>query len=290
MKSFPQTLSLTYAKLSPRLKQAADYIVANPTMVATHSLRAIATDARLAPVTFTRLARATGYKNYEELRNVLRAQINQLADTFSHGLQKLRDESKSGATKNNKLGFANKHLQACAQNLQAFNLGHDTKVLEAVVEHIHKSRKVAVLGGLGSTGISEHMAYSAGFIADNWQLVGRVGSSLGSSLVGLDDQDSLIVITKPPYARASIQAVELAQKQGVFVVVITDTHTCPAISKASESFIVPTATSHFYSSYVATLALIECIIGLLAERAGSSAQLRISEIETSNRYVEYYSN
>lgn len=285
MKSFQQTLSSTYVKLSPKLKEAANFIVANPAKVATHSLRSVAHDARLAPVTFTRLARAVGYQNYEELRDVMRAQVSQLSDTFSHGLQRLRDESAK-----DKMGFADKHLPACAQNLQALNVDSNKAELETVVEQIHKSRKVVVLGSLGSTGISEYMSYMASLIVDNWQLVGRMGSSLGGSLVGLDHRDSLIVITKPPYARISIQAAEMAQKQGVFVIVITDTHTCPAIAKASASFIVPTTSSHFFSSYVSTLALIECMIGMLAERAGPSAQERISKIEASNRSVEYYSN
>ena len=50
---------------------------------------------------------------------------------------------------------------------------------------------------------------------------------------------------------------------------------------------MPTDSSHFFSSYVSTVALVEAMIGLLAVKAGALARERIRRIEDSNRRLEY---
>ncbi len=130
------------------------------------------------------------------------------------------------------------------------------------------------------------MSYMANFLTDNWHMAGRMGASVGSALTGLGRDDSLVIVTKPPFARKSILAAQQARELGVFVVVITDSHTCPALATADAGLLVPTRSPHFFSSYVATLFLVETIIGMLAGRSGSEAAARIAEVETRNRKFE----
>ena len=90
-------------------------------------------------------------------------------------------------------------------------------------------------------------------------------------------------MTKPPFASTAINAAREAHDAGAFVIVITDTHTCPALVFASAQFIVPTESRHFFSSYAATVVLCEGMIGMLAGRAGAPAMARIAEVELRNR-------
>ena len=143
-----------------------------------------------------------------------------------------------------------------------------------------------VLGALGSTGIAEYMAYMANFLTDKWYMAGRMGASLGSGLTGLNKQDALVIVTKPPFARKVLLAAEVAKQNGAFVAVLTDSHACPALRHADSGFLVNTESPHFYSSYVATVFLVETIIGMLASRVGPEAMTRIAEVEERNRRLE----
>lgn len=151
------------------------------------------------------------------------------------------------------------------------------------MERLHQAERVLVLGALGSTGIAEYLTYMASFITHNWSLANRMGASLGSGMVGLSEKDVVIVITKPPFATNSIKAVQEANAAGAFAIVVTDTHACPGLAFASASFIVPTPSQHFFSSYASTLVLCEIMIGMLASRAGQPARERIAEVEDKNR-------
>lgn len=285
MGAFEQELAKRYVDLSVKLKQAADYVVANPVEVATRSLRSISADIGVTPVTFTRLARAIGYGSYEELREEMRHSVGRRAGQFSDNVERLQSEHADSSDL-----FATEHISTCLGNLTALRDYINPDEFNLVVDRLHDSRKVVLLGALGSSGAAEYMSYTADFIADNWQLAGRMGSSLGSSLIGLSDKDALIVITKAPHANQAIQAAELASLNGVFVLIITDSHKCPSLAHASSYFIVPTDSSHFFSSYVSTIALIEAMIGLLAVKAGEPARDRLSKVEESNRRLEYLSD
>ncbi|WP_417257888.1 MurR/RpiR family transcriptional regulator [Celeribacter sp.] len=276
--SFEQQLSGKYASLSAKLKEAADFVVSHPVDVATRSLRTISKDANLSPATFSRMSTAVGYDSYEDLRDVLRQAIDQRSNTFSHRIGALQDRHNEGDQ-----GFLGQHLLDCATNVQSLEAAINPATLETCVERLHEARRVLVLGALGSTGVAEYLTYMANFIADNWSMANRMGASLASGLVGLDEQDVLIIMTKPPFARNAINAAREAREAGAFVIVITDTHTCPALIHASAYFIIPTQSQHFFSSYAATLVLCEVMVGMLASRAGAPARARIADVELRNR-------
>lgn len=279
--SFQQRLAENYTALSPRLREAGDYIVTNPLNTATRSLRSIAGDARIAPASFSRLARALRYDSFDDLRDSMRAQLQQQVSTFAvraEGLRKTRNESTQA--------FAMRAHQDCQRNLDAVMANLDFEQLEETADRLHDARKVVIIGALGSTGIAEYAGYMANFLGSNWVQAGRMGASIGSALCDLDARDALLVITKPPYARASIRAAELAQTRGAYVVVITDGHACPALQTAQSGFIVPGDSPNFFTSYAGTVFLIETLMALIARKSGPHTTARIAEIERDNRALD----
>ncbi len=278
--TFENRLARNYATLSERLTQAAEFILGHQVDVATRSLRSISRESGLAPATYSRLARALEYDNYEELRDAMRVSVGYRVNLFSERARRLQSEHGTG-----RHDFQTRHIVACAENIQELAATLAPDQLEATVERLHEARRVCVAGALGSMGIAEYLVYMADYFTDNWQLAGGAGASLGSALAGLDRRDVLVVITKPPFASSIIRAAEVAREQGAFVVVITDSLSCPALTHASASFVVPTQSPHFFSSYAATLVLCETIIGMLTSRAGPSARRHIADVENRNRQL-----
>ncbi|QDC11554.1 MurR/RpiR family transcriptional regulator [Oceanicola sp. D3] len=273
-------LSEKYGELSGTLRQAADYLSANPVNAATRTLRTVSRDSGVSPASFSRLARALDYGGFEELREEMRRKINRRVNDFAGRAEQLQQ-----AHSENRASFLDAHLAACQANLKEFAESVDRAALDAAVDKIAAARKVLLLGALGSTGVVEYLSYMANFCADNWVMAGRMGASLGGGLTGLDARDVLIVVTKPPFSDRAIRAAELAHSKGVHVVLITDTHKCPALKHADAGFIVATNSPHFYSSYVVTMFLVETLIGILVSRSGPAARARIAEVEGANRVL-----
>ncbi|WP_417247102.1 MurR/RpiR family transcriptional regulator [Celeribacter sp.] len=276
--SYQQRLAEHYAELSPRLREAGDYLVENPLDVATRSLRSVATEARIAPATFSRLARALGFETFETLRDAVRAQLALKVSTFATRAKDLR-EAPAGAPE----GILMRSLERTQSNLEELVRGLNPVELAKLVDVLHEARRVLIVGALGSTGIAEYAGYMANFLGEKWRLAGRMGSSYGSALSEMDKQDAMIVITMSPSARVAVNAAEIARRQGVHVAVITDSYACPALRHANSSFIITGESPNFFNTYTTTVFFLEMLMAMLAQKAGPDVVERISEIERHNR-------
>ena len=277
--SFEVRLAEKYENLSGALRQAARYLEENPVDVATRTLRSVSKDSGVSPAAFTRLVRALDYADFEALRDEFRDTIARKVDNFAHRAARLQEAYPADTS-----GFFAAHLAACQANLESVSQ-IDHALLEQAAIRLSEARKVTLMGALGSTGIVEYLSYMANFCADNWSMASRMGASLGGGLTGLDDRDALLVVSKPPFSDRAIRAAKFASAKGVYVIVITDTHRCPALPAASAGFVLPTTSPHFYSSYVTTLFFVEALIGLIVSRAGEAAKARIAEVEETTQLL-----
>jgi DNA-binding MurR/RpiR family transcriptional regulator len=265
-----------YAGLSTQLRRAADYVAAHPMDVASRSLRAISVASELPPATYSRLARALGFDGYEQMRELCRLTVEQRVDGFADKAKRLGQGDSSAA------GIIERQTSAVIANIQALQAELDPTRMEAAANALGRAGRVVLFGAYGSTGIVEYLAYLAHYSRGNWMLAGRMGGAMGASLVDMKQGDVLLVVTKSPYARRSIAAVDLARQQGAQTIIITDSHSCPAIAHADFAFIVPSDSPQFFSSYAATLTLLECLMALVVSRDPEGSSQRIREIEQRN--------
>ena len=267
----------SYSDLSAKLKDAADFVVANQVDVAARSLRSVSAASGVSPATLSRLARTLGFETYEEMRELCRDAVGGRAMSFAERAERLKLDKEEGAT------FLQRQSGACIANITDLAETIDKGRLDAAVGALARARNVVLFGALSSTGIAEYMAYLANYFCTNWTLAGRMGASLGAALSSLGEEDVLFIVTKTPFASRAVLAAEMARSAGAQTIVLTDNHTCPALQYASFPFIVPSDSPQFFSSYAATLVLMETIIAMLVARSGENASQRIRDVESRNR-------
>ncbi len=265
-----------YADLSFKLRAAADYVLANEMDVAARSLRAISASSGVSPATLSRLARVLGFVSYEELRELCRETVGERSQSLIQRAQKLQDGSEEAP-------IYVRQATACIANITTLVQTMDNDRLQKAVNALSDAESVVLFGAFGSTGIVEYMAYLANYFSTNWTLAGRMGASLGASLAAMGQKDVLLVVTKTPYASRAVHAIEAAQQIGAKTIVISDSHACPAIKFATFPFIVPSDSPQFFSSYAATLTLMESMIAMLVAQSGEGTSERIREVERHNQ-------
>lgn len=276
-------ISANYAELSETLRVAADYIAENKIEIATRSLRSVASASGVSPASYTRLARAIGYADYEALREQARLELSQRGqDSFQDKARRLQSDADQP--------LLPRQVSACISNINALVADIDPATLDAVVERLANSRKIVLIGALASAGFTDYFAYLAKWFDDRWVVAGRNGATLGSTLAGLNAEDTVLIISKHPYAHRSVRAAKVAAGSGAKVIVLTDSHAFPGLQYADFHFIQRTESPHFFSSYAATLVLIETITGMLVARAGSEAEARIQEVDKHNRLLDEFEN
>lgn len=275
--SIQDRINDVYAGLSSKLQIAAKYAAENPVDVATRSLRSVASTSGVSPATFSRLARALGYSDYEQMREDGREAVERKVSPLSekaHGLRVTASNQGSAAILQNQVA-------ACVANIEDLQNAIDPVRLDAAVECLHGARTVLLVGAMGSAGVTDYFGYMAHWFKANWKTVGRNGTELSPSLSRLRPGDVVFALAKTPYARRTIRALKVAQEAGATTLVITDSRTSPALQFSDHGFVTATESPQFFSSYAATMVLMEAIISMLLARAGPEAEdmIRAAEIQ-----------
>ena len=274
-----ERISKSYSGLSGKLQLAADYVAENPIDVATRSLRSVASTSGVSPATFSRLARALGYSDYEQMREDGRAAMGRKMASFSERAHALR----SGSQPPEGRVYLHRQAAACIANIEYLDRDMPNAQLEAGVDALHKARSVLLVGSLGSSGFVDYFSYLTHWFSKTWQVAGRNGTTLAAAMARLGPQDAILALSKAPYARRTISALKAGKENGVATVLITDSHSSPALEFADHSFIVPTESPQFFSSYAATLVLIETIVTMLLTKSGPEAEDMIRDAEKQIR-------
>ncbi|MCP4184221.1 MAG: MurR/RpiR family transcriptional regulator [Hyphomicrobiales bacterium] len=274
--------------LSPRLRVAANYVADHPDEIASRSLRYNAIATELTPPTFSRLARALGYENYELLRDACRNQIKKQRLTFADKAKVLQEGQKTG---NGSGDFVLRHGSAAIDNIGIFLNTIDPLQVDEVAKTLIKARRVHLVGMMSSRHFVDYMEYMASMAFENWRVLGGKPASMASTLADINKQDVILAICHTPYAKRSVEIARFAHNAGAQVIGITDNVISPLAAVSDAVLIVNTESPQFFSSHIATLVLIESIIGISVAKSGKTARERIAAVEqTSHNLGEYWSN
>ena len=171
---------------------------------------------------------------------------------------------------------------AAVENINLLLGSVDLQSLDAAASRLACARRVFLAGSMSSRPFVDYMAYMATMAFDNWQVLGVEPGSLGAALVDVNDEDAAVVIAKAPYAGRSIDVARVLCERNAWVIGITDEVMSPLPVHCVASFIVSTRTPQFFSSHVATMVLIESLIGMIVGqrrrgRQGSHRRRRVNE-------------
>lgn len=280
--SLEEHIAAHYAELSEQLRKAADFILQNPVDVASQDLRSLASIAGVSPSTFSRLATALEFESFRNIKELTRSTVKQEIPSFAEKAKQLRETTPQNTS------ILDFQSNACIENIRSLSRKTDADKLNTAANCLANANTVILFGALGSTGIVEYLAYLARFFAPNWSLAGRMGSSVGADASGLGVGDAVLVVTKTPYAARAVALCKIAHSAGADVIVITDMHHCPALPYATHKFIVPTESPQFFSSYAATLVLLEALIATIVATANLDVASSIRRVEAQNETLREY--
>ena len=277
-------LTVVLASLTPELRKAATYILENVNDVGVSSVREIADAADVKPNTLVRLARTIGFDGYEGMRRPFRNDIRQGRDNYPDRARWLQSLSSGG-----KLSSLYGDMAAAAiNNIEAFYSGTDAEAMKAAADEIIAARATYVCGVGIAYSDARNFAYLANMALDNVSAIPQEGSLPVDGLVQARRGDVLIAMTFKPFRREVVEAVNVARRQGVTVIGVSDTPASPILSDAAHRFIIPTDTPQFFSSTIALSAFIETLMAFVIADANKEAVNNIERFHRRRRELGIY--
>jgi len=271
--------------LSPQLRQAADFVAANPIEVSFRSMRYIAGKTGLTPPTFSRLARSLGFDSYEALKEACRVAAKDTYSGYHDRAEALRVGHAAGEDS------ARFHFAYGAQSMRNVNetmVNADPMMIERIAEMTRQARRVFINAQMGQRHIGSYAGYVASLAFDNWEVLGVEPSGIASQMRRLGGADVMICLSVMPYAAQTVTLAEAGAAAGTRIIAITDSSESPLAALADETLLAATANQHFFASQLGALYLLETIIGLMVAKSGDSIQANLQKTELFSRHHGEY--
>ena len=160
--------------------------------------------------------------------------------------------------------------------------------MEDAASVIRESRRLFVLGLRGAHAPAFLFHYTYQLFQDNSQLVDTSAGMFADQLRGIGPEDSLLVISFPPYTQLTIDAVQYAVEADVKIIAITDTAISPAANAATHTLIAKNDSPSFYHSFTGALAVVQALIAMLVTKADGDAVKIVEETEKQLSRISAY--
>jgi DNA-binding MurR/RpiR family transcriptional regulator len=177
-------------------------------------------------------------------------------------------------------------LERDRENLRALESSGQTERIVELARHIHRSRRILVVGVDLAASLAWFLAYGLtplGFAAD--APVGSAGN-LQHKIDLLTGEDLVIAISFGRCLRETVEAVLRARERGVPRFGITDGHSTPLAMYCDGHLIAPISSPSYTGSYVAPMALINAIVLACAHLRPRRALAMLSRTEAEYRSGE----
>jgi DNA-binding MurR/RpiR family transcriptional regulator len=256
-----QEISAQHAKLSRRLRQIAEFAIAEPDHTALETVASIAAKAHVPPSSLIRFAKHFGYDGFTDMQRVFRSRLIDRASSYNQRIREFR--SGQPANMGSPLGVLRHFVEADVAALQ--RLGHETRPqdLDRAMDLLAGAEVVGIVAQRRSFPVAAYLAYALSHLGRRAILIDGVGGMAGEQLHLLSAGDTVIAISFPPYATETLAIVNMARERALKIVAITDSALSPLALRVDVCFEIEEAQIQGIRSPTAALCLaVSLVVGL----------------------------
>lgn len=219
-------IAAQHEQLTGRLRDAARYLIDNPHEIALNTVAELGKRSSIAPSAYIRLAQALGFAGFKDLQRLFRAPLQQAAATHSERIRHyggetlLEDPSDVG-------GILREFSQANIVSLEHLAEGGEQANIEAAIAHLQVARTTFVIGMRRAFPVAAYLSYALSRVGRRTVQISGAGGTLPEQVSAIAEDDLLIAVSFPPYAKDTVEACRQATDAGVTLVAITDSVLSP---------------------------------------------------------------
>lgn len=277
-----RSIQVKFPRLSKGQKLIAEYILKHYDKAAFMTAAKLGISVGVSESTVVRFANELGFSGYPKLQKSLQELIKNKLTT----VQRI-ELSNDFITQENALKGV---LKADMENIRATLEKINHKTFENVVNSLFKAKKIYIIGLRSSSALAEFAGFYLNLILDNVKVVAYGVSDIFEQMINLSEDDVVIGIGFPRYAKRTIEALAFAKSRNADVVAITDSLLSPLAARADYTLIAQSNMASFVDSLVAPLSVINALIiavGLREKEKISSTFATLEDIWEEYQVYSY---
>lgn len=249
-------LAAEYPRLSPQVRAAADFVIANPREAALLSVRGLASAAGVNPSSVMSLARAAGFATFEPFRETFRETLQSLQIDYGDRVASLQKNLQERGETVSFLEIA----QSSISNIEELFQPGFHELVRRCAERMLAARSIYVGGFRSSFAFAYYFAYVARMALPQVSLVRRDDAVSIDDLAVAGTDDLVILFSFSPYSVETVRMSTLAAQNQAQLIAVTDTLGSPIAAGAEIVVPIPMHGPQYVPSLVACAAFCEALV------------------------------
>lgn len=268
------------AELSPAEQRVAMFVASDPVRAAMLPVSEIAAATGTSEATVVRASRSLGFRGFVDMRDAVRHELatGRYVTRWRSGSDALRGR---GSVLGPLLERARANIDTTAGRV-----AEETFVRAA--QRLAKASDIYCLGLRSSSALALLAYVSFNTVLGNAHLLALGVGDLFDQLHWLTESSALLAFSMARYTIQTVQACEVAHRQGAYVCVITDHPASPAARRADDVLVVDTASEGPIDSPVGAVAVTYALVIQVALLAGDRVSRRVEQLEANARRYRFF--
>ncbi|OLQ72147.1 transcriptional regulator [Photobacterium proteolyticum] len=209
-----------YDKLSHRLQQVADYVMAQPMLVAVETMATIAEQADVPLSTLSRFSNAMGFSGFSQMQALFRDQYLNRPRDYKERVRQAREQDNLGPE--SPMAIFQDYGTANVEAIEQLQISVSPQKLERAIALMDKADTIYIQGMRRAYPVAFYLWYALMKSDNNVVLLDDHGGMLTPMTRRMSEKDVLVTVTFSPYAPETSSLIESAFDKGVPIVAITD--------------------------------------------------------------------
>lgn len=261
-----------YDSLSKRLKQVARYVLDNPDSVALDTIASIGSRAEVPPSTLIRFANAFGFNGFNEMKQIFRQHVLEKTPNYTERARLFRQSADMGPDKapETPSEILNVFTMVNTHALQGLQSQLRPEMLDQAVSLLQQAKNIYVIGLGRSFSVASYLTYALLHTDRRAFLIDGLGGMFSEQLRMVGTDDVVVSISFSPYAKETLELVELGAKKGARQIAITDSQVSPLAAFSEVCFTIREAQVDGFRSQVASMCLAQTLAVALALKTANA--------------------
>lgn len=264
-------IRLRYDSLSKRLKQVAKYVLDNERSVIFDTVATIAEQADVPPSTLIRFANAFGFSGFNEMKQIFRENLFESTPSYTERLQMSRQLAHHEQEKaETAVEILNVFTQANALALNQLPYQIQGQELQKAVEILNNANNIFIIGLKRSFSVACYLDYALHHLDCCSFVINGLGGMFDEQLSQVRAGDAIVAISFSPYAKETLDIMNITAQKGVKQIAITDSQISPLLAFSDASFVIKEAQVKGFRSQCLTMTLVQALaiaLGLEKEKS-----------------------
>ncbi len=255
--------------MSKRLKQVAEFLLENPSIVALETVANIAAEAGVHPSALIRFAAAFGFDGFSEMQQLFRDKLVEHSTSYRERVRLSYDRARSDGAPAvlTSQKIVDEFVEGNALSIHQMMDTIDVNDIECALDLLEKAKTIHVVGVRRSYPIANYFVYALRQIKKRAFIVdGSSSMKQEHADILIPDEDLLFAISYTPYAQETRDVLLTAYNANIPIISLSDSRLSPLSSLSNVFFEVKESEVRGIRSLTASLTLVQSLAIAFASR------------------------